>query len=352
MVTPLLRLAPTLALLLLGTRLSFGADEPARGQRFRDALAAKVETLEKTNSAATAGVDGWLFLRAELRFLTLGKFSGAEAAKVSRSGKPDIADPIPAILDFRDQLKQRGIELVLMPVPAKAAIYPEKILPEAATSGEEAAPALQAFYEELRAAGVDVLDLTRVFRENRGHEKGPVFCRTDTHWSGVGCFLAAQAVAEHLRAKLPAHVSGKTYSTEWRKVAINGDLPVLLPPATPKPPQEEIAVRAVSEKGNGASVVQDLNSPLLVLGDSHTLVFHDFLTEKSGLIDQLAAELGFAPDLIGTRGSGATAVRVSLYRDSARNPEYLAKKKVVLWCFTVREFTDADGGWRKLPVAK
>ena len=82
------------------------------------------------------------------------------------------------------------------------------------------------------------------------------------------------------------------------------------------------------------------------------MLFHDFLCEKAGLIDQLALELGFAPDLTGTRGSGATAVRINLYRDSSRNPEYLSKKKVVVWCFTVREFTDADQGWRPLPVAK
>ena len=320
--------------------------------KFRSDLGTLVQDLERSNAAAVAGAEGWLFLRAELKFLLLDKFWGTDAVKVSRAGKADAADPVPAILDFRDQLKQRGIDLVLMPVPANAAIYPEKLLPNEPKAAEDPAPALQRFYAELRAAGVDVLDLTQLFRDERAHEKGPVYCRTDTHWSGVGCVLAAEAIAEKVRAKLPAHAVGKTYGGEWRKTAINGDLAPLLPPNVPKPAQEEIFVRAVSEKGSGAAVAQDQNSPLLVLGDSHTLVFHDFLTEKSGLIDQLALELGFAPDLIGTRGSGATAVRLSLYRDSAKNPEYLAKKKVVLWCFTVREFTDADGGWRKLPVAK
>lgn len=321
-------------------------------QKFRGELVAKVQALEKTSSVATLGTEGWLFLRAELRFLTIDKFWGDDAAKASRSGKPDTADPIPAIIDFRDQLRQHGIDLVLMPVPAKAAIYPEKISTEAGASSDDPAPFLRRFYDELRAAGVDVLDLTQLFHDNRAHEKGAVYCRADTHWSGVGCMLAAQALAEKLRPKVTAHPPGKSFVGDWHKVAINGDLLPLLPPGTPKPAQEEIAVRTISEKGSGAGVQPDLNSPVLVMGDSHTLVFHDFLCERSGLIDQLALELGFAPDLIGTRGSGATAVRLSLYRDSSKNPEYLAKKKVVVWCFTVREFTDADGGWRKLPVAK
>ncbi len=88
------------------------------------------------------------------------------------------------------------------------------------------------------------------------------------------------------------------------------------------------------------------------MGDSHTLVFHDFLAERAGLVDQLANELGFAPDLIGTRGSGATPVRITLYRRSLKEPGYLAKKKVVVWCFAAREFTEAAEGWARVPVAK
>jgi alginate O-acetyltransferase complex protein AlgJ len=119
-----------------------------------------------------------------------------------------------------------------------------------------------------------------------------------------------------------------------------------------KPPPEKFELRRVSEKGTGAAVVPDPDSALLVLGDSHTLVYHDFNGDRAGLVDWLAHELGFAPDLIGTRGSGATPVRISLYRRSLKDPGYLAKKKVVVWCFAAREFTEASEGWAKVPVAK
>jgi len=33
-------------------------------------------------------------------------------------------DPLPAILEFRDQLAERGIELLLVPVPVKASVHP------------------------------------------------------------------------------------------------------------------------------------------------------------------------------------------------------------------------------------
>jgi hypothetical protein len=321
-------------------------------QKLRDELASKVQISERKNAAACAEADGWLFFAAEFRLLSLGRFWGDEAPKVSRSHKPELADPIPAIVDFQKQLKARGIDLLMVPVPPKAAIYPEKILPGFNLRTDDAAPLLHRFYEELRAAGIDVLDLTPLFIQNREDKRGGVFCKTDSHWSGLGCTLAAQAIAENVRGKLTAPTPQKEYVSEWKESQISGDLVSLLPPDSPKPGPEKIAVRSVSDKGTSAAVQPDANSPLLLLGDSHTLVFHDFLAERAGLVDQLAQELGFAPDLIGTRGSGATPVRINLYRHNLKDPGYLAKKKVVVWCFAAREFTEASEGWARAPIAK
>jgi alginate O-acetyltransferase complex protein AlgJ len=163
--------------------------------------------------------------------------------------------------------------------------------------------------------------------------------------------LAAEAIAERVRAKLTV-AARKDFGADWKQAEIKGDLTSLSGTTTAKSEPETIPVRVVAEQGSGASVQPDANSPLLLLGDSHTLVFHDFLAERAGLIDQLAHDLGFAPDLIGTRGSGATAVRVSLYRRSHSDAGFLAKKKVVVWCFAAREFTEADQGWVPQPVAK
>ena len=345
----LILLGPIPAFLLAETPVQVPLSEAQ--QKLRGEFASKVQSAEKKN-AATTEADGWLFFAAELRFLSLGRFWGDEAPKVSRAHKPDLADPIPAIVDFQKQLKTRGIDLLVVPVPPKAAIYPEKILPGFNAGKDDAAPAVHRFYEELRASGIDVLDLTPAFIQNRDDKRGGVFCKTDSHWSGFGCTLAAQAIAEGIRGKLPAPPPRKDYVSEWKESRINGDLVGLLPPESPKPGPEKIAVRSVSEKGTGTAVSPDASSPVLLLGDSHTLVFHDFLAERAGLVDQLAQELGFPPDLIGTRGSGATPVRVTLYRHSLKNPDYLAKKKVVVWCFAAREFTEATDGWAKIPLAK
>jgi alginate O-acetyltransferase complex protein AlgJ len=321
-------------------------------QKFLNELAAKSRSAESKGAAVIPGAEGWFFLSNDIRFLSVGQFWGADAAKVSRAHKPESADPIPAIVDFHDQLKRRGIDLLLMPVPPKAAIYPEKILPDVDLHGETAAPYLARFYDELRKREIDVVDLSPVFLQNRANEHGPVFCKTDTHWSGLGCVLAAQTIKEKIGEKLAAQPR-KNYSAEWKETTIKGDLGDLAGSNTKKPEPEKIAVRTISDKETGGAAINpDPNSPLLIIGDSHTLVFHDFLGEKSGLLDQLAYEIGVAPDLIGTRGSGSTSVRISLYRRARKDPGYLAKKKVIVWCFAAREFTESDQGWDRVPVGQ
>jgi hypothetical protein len=197
------------------------AEETA--QQFRSALATKVQLLEKENTAASAGVDGWLFLTSELRFLSIARFWGEDAVKVSDSPKTEWADPLPAIVDFNDQLKRRGIQLLLVPIPSKAEIYPEKISPGVDISGGDPAPSLQLFYDELRAKGVDVLVLAPRFLEYRAKEQDALFCKSDTHWTGLGCVLAAQAIAE-TRTKLTEPPSKNDYASNWVNVSIQGDL--------------------------------------------------------------------------------------------------------------------------------
>lgn len=351
-------LCTVLLILSVQTALSlaaFGQAAPSpTAEAFRSGFADKLKEAEKKNAAAVAGADGWYFLSAELRLLSIGQFWGDAAAKVCRSPKPEAADPIPAIVDFQQQLKARGIELLLVPVPPKASIYPEKLLPQLGKHTDDTDLYLHRFYDELRAKGVDVLDLTPVFLKNRDSERGPVFCKTDTHWSDVGCVLAAGEIAEKIRSKGIANSPNPVlHSQGWKEISIQGDLGDLLELGVTKPETEKIRVRWVLRPTvKGEAVTPNADSPVLILGDSHTLVFHDFLAEKAGLLDQLALELGYPPDLIGIRGSGATQVRKDLYRRAAKDKDWLAKKKIVVWCFTAREFTEADQGWQKLPVAK
>ncbi len=334
------------------------ADQPASEElvsKFKQTCAERAAAADKADTMTVVGQDGWLFLGKELRHLSVGKFWGPDAVKVSRATKPDQADPLPAILDFQAQLKQAGIELLLVPVPPKAVIFPDKIC-DAVVVGDSPPPRLdvelQAFYKLLGEQGVTVLDLTPDFLAHRADKDVPLYCRQDSHWSGAACVLTAQRIAQAAEKLRFTDEKKREIATDTQKVEIAGDLWQALSGA--KPVAETIQLRFVGSPTATTPLEPDRASPVVLLGDSHNLVFHsggDMLAKGAGLHDQLAALWGFPVDLVAVRGSGATPARINLLRQARANPKYLAGKKAVIWCFAAREFTEA-AGWQKVPVVK
>jgi len=343
------------AILLLCHLASFASAEDDAASAFRRCCAEKAAASGDTLSVA--GADGWLFLANELRHIGVGAFWGEAAATASRA-RPEDADPLPVILDFKAQLDGLGIELILLPVPPKAVIFPDMLSDKVETPVDGRPPPRldtthQDFYQLLRENGINVLDLTEVFLASRNAEEGPPYCLRDSHWSGVGCILAAGLVAEIIRERDWYESLKRTrFNGEIMATPINGDLSGSLV-AGPRPGEETLRLRKVTT-AQGELVTPDPDSPVILLGDSHNLVFHaggDMLASGAGLADQLALELGFAVDLLAVRGSGATPARINLYRRNSSQPGYLDGKKVVVWCFAAREFTEGQG-WRIVPVRR
>jgi alginate O-acetyltransferase complex protein AlgJ len=333
-----------------------GADA---AQAFAAECAAKAAPAEKAGLAVVAGRDGWLFLAAELRHIGVGRFWGDDAPKVSRAARPEDADPLPAILDFHRQLAAAGIELIVVPVPPKALIYPEMLSDRVSADKDTPPPRLDAslreFLQVLRAAGVKVIDLVPEFLANRFHKDGALYCKTDSHLSGNGCVLAARKIGEEVRDRPYLAAAPAAEATqEWRTIEIPGDLRQAT--AGPNAAKERVPLRFVGRRVQGTLVPlqDDRASPIVVLGDSSDLVFHagdDMLATGAGLPDQLALQLGVTVDVAAVRGSGATAARINLMRRAAADRNYLKGKRLVIWCFTARDFTEGDG-WRKVPVVK
>lgn len=332
---------------------------------FRALIRNKASAAVKAYDISVAGKNGWLFFAPELRHIAAGKFWGAEAARVSQSSFAANADPLPAIIDFKQQLDRAGIELLLVPVPPKAIVYPDMLWDKAAAKG--AVPRLdvshQAFYDQLNQSGLRVLDLTSELMASRSDAQGPTYCKQDTHWSGRATVLAARRIASTIaNREWLQNKTKRSYTQQWKRVRIAGDL---WPGPESGIVQETVPLRFVGSpvnvkpgsrtqtaKATLQPIATDRNSPVLLLGDSHTLVFHeggDMHAKGAGLPDQLALELGFPVDLIGVRGSGATPARTTLMRRARTNPNYLKGKKLVIWCFSAREFTESSG-WQKVPV--
>lgn len=283
---------------------------------------------------AFKGRDGWLYSKNELSHLAAGELAGGKIVEHSKATQAAIADPIPAMAAFNGELADMGIKLIVVPVPPKCAVVPFGGLEQG-----DAMAYLRPFYGELRAKGIEVLDLYDDFAAS----PVPVYCKQDAHWNPAGIKLAARRIAE--ASGLPH--GGAEFAGEEGTVTIAGDLMLSLDKDAQ--PNEELSIT----RHSGALV--DENSPVLLLGDSHVLVFStggDMLAENAGLAECLAAELGMPVDRIGVKGSASTVVRMNLFRKAARDAAWLANKKVVVWCFSARELTESTGGWMVVPVAR
>lgn len=336
----------------LVTTVACRGDAGEAPERFRRWCADRAAEAERAGTSVVPGENGWLFFAPELRFIGAGQFWSERAAAVSRA-PAEVADPLPAIVHVHRALDALGVRLLLVPVPPKAIVYADAL---AAGIARRPPPRLDAhvqrFYATLREAGVDVLDLTDTFLDERRTVSESLYCRRDTHWSGAGVVAAGRAIAAWIRASEFHLPPARSFDEEWREVAIVGDLQRLS--GRSDFPPERVRVRAVGERGpDGLSAVEpDAASPVLLVGDSHTLVFHaggDLHATRAGLPDQLARELGLAVDIAGVRGAGSTAAWVDVARRARRDARYLPGKRVVIWCFAAREFTEGDG-WRRVPL--
>jgi alginate O-acetyltransferase complex protein AlgJ len=320
---------------------------------FRTELKTLTEAAAREQRGTITGREGWRYLPAELRSLSVGPFWGEAAAAVSRATKPDQQDPLPAIVDFNNQLAANGIELIVMPVPAKAVIYPEFISAKTAALKPSADPQTRLdpdhlrFFEELRKQGVTVLDLVPAFVPAR-NTGAKLYCQTDTHWAPAGIRIAAQAIAGIVKERPWFRAVGQQpLAVKSEELTLHGDL--LEPTDSKDQPVEKLNLTRVVDKQTQEPPADSPDCPLLLLGDSHVLFLHrggEMQATGAGLADQLAGELGFAVDVIGVMGSGATPARINFYRldETAKKA-----KKMVVWCFTEREFTESTG-WRKFAV--
>jgi len=295
-----------------------------------ESLVQKVTESQAQGISAIPVADGTRFLPADLNFLAL---LASGQANLSDTGAKLAAS------DFARQLREHGIDLLFVPVPPKS-LYQAESLNLSPETRQAALQTWRSLLEELREAGVPSLDLTEIHEAMEPNAQ--FFCQRDTHWSGRGLAAAAHAMGRALQS-VPLDRSEELTKTptEWRKIKIQGDLggepEVLELPFLPLEPE-------LWDNSRG--------SPLVLMGDSHVLVFHeggDLHATDSGLPGQIAISTGVVPDVVGVRGSGANSARVALARRARSSDDYLTGKRAVVWCLAGRDLVQGDT-WKNIPI--
>lgn len=335
------------------------AEERSPAEVFRRECEAEAQA---ASGSTILGRDGWHFYTDELSHIAAGPFwEPKDVARISPQAAEHGRSPLTAIVDLNDQLKDLDIVLIIAPAPLKAFVYPDKLSDRVPLQPGKPPPRLdghqQEFYAVLRKHGVMVVDVVPDLLQHRLDREGQMFCKTDTHWTSIACVRVARKIATELR-RMPwfEGVQKKEYGTAIGSREIAGDFHYLLPKGAKLPP-ETVPVRTVgirTEKGLDP-IAADILSPVVLMTDSYGKVFHtggeDEHGTGAGLPDQLAAELGFPVDLLASSGSAIRSVRIALRRRVGKDPEYLSRKKIVIWCFASRYLSTVANEWSKVRIS-
>lgn len=303
-------------------------------------------TLGYGNEEAYVGRDGHLVYRADFDHLTA---RGGLAARGS-------GDPLAATIAFARELEERGIALLLLPVPAKPSIHPERFV-AAAPGPPLPSPRDRAFAEALAEtnAPLHLFDPAPILAA-RARESS-AYLEHDTHWRPAAMDDVALELALRLRAlgDLPEGDSTR-YLESADVVEGTGDIAKLLglPDRFPFQGKERLELRR-TQTAEGAAWRATRGAPVLLLGDSFSAIYSNpelGFGASAGLAERLALHLGLPVDRIVRNAGGASATRAALAEELARDPGRLDGVRAVVWQFAARELT--SGNWRAAapPVAE
>ena len=293
----------------------------------------------------------WLFYRQDVEFLVHPSPLDVRSAKLD--------NPVQAILKFRDQLKAKGVELLVVIVPGKPSIYPERLTGRASdgSAGSENDAGLQshgkAILDSLTKLGLNTVDLYTPLAAAKKYDErfGPLYLDDDTHWTPRGAELAAAVIAGSVLQLSAAGVvdlgsealryvpvdssadrmgdigemSGLNKFDVFKSQQVTGHVVYQLVDTTKTPFKDDFR-----------------KSKILILGDSFSRIYQTDAPVNAGWIAHFARNISRPVSSIVSDGGASTLVREKL----ARKAGVLKGKKLLIWEFVERDLRFGAEGWK------
>ena len=340
--------------------------------------------------------DKWLFYRQDVEFLVQPSPLDVRSAKLDNSVK--------AIEKFRDQLKAKGVELLVVITPGKPSIYTERLTGrDSRVAGIENAAGLQShgkkILDSLTRTGFNTVDLYTplLAAKSRDSEEGALYLNDDTHWTPRGAELAADVIAKKVREMVDAGTVKFRKTDDVRYIASDsladrmGDVGEMsglnkfgvfkvqkvtghvvmqqnIKERTEKLPMDTACVAAAKnacKKSDSCFTAQSAlcerdtvlydttvtpfkddfrKSEILILGDSFSRIYQTDSPVNAGWIAHFAKNMNARVASIVSDGGASTLVREKL----ARKASVLKGKKLLIWEFVERDLRFGAEGWKNV----
>ena len=334
--------------------------------------------------------DKWLFYRQDVEFLVQPSPLDVRSAKLD--------NPVKAIERFRDQLKAKGVELLVVITPGKPSIYTERL-----TGRDENVAGLQShgkkILDSLTRAGFNTVDLYTplLAAKSRDSVEGALYLNDDTHWTPRGAELAADVIAKKVREMVDAGIVKFRGTDDVRYIVSDsiadrmGDVGEMsglnkfnvfkvqqvtghvvsqqnIKERTEKLPVDSTCVEAAKsacQKNDSCFTAQSAlcerdtvlydtsitpfkddfrKSEILILGDSFSRIYQTDSPVNAGWIAHFAKNMNRSVASIVSDGGASTLVREKL----ARKSSVLKGKKLLIWEFVERDLRFGAEGWKAI----
>ena len=313
-----------------------------------------------------SGEGRWLYYRQDVEFLVQPSPLDVRSAKLD--------NPVQAILRFRDQLKAKGVELLVVVVPGKPSIYPERLTGSTSGAGAPIRSHGKMILDSLSKLGLHTVDLyTPLLAAKVGDaDLGPLYLNDDTHWTPRGAELAAAVIALNVRLLADAGVvdigedevefvasdsladrmgdigemSGLNKFNVFKVQRVTGHVVSQQDISEHKePPADSLSDSTVVRDTTRTPFKDDFRkSKILILGDSFSRIYQTDAPVNAGWIAHFAKNIGRPVSSIVSDGGASTLVREKL----ARKAGVLKGKKLLIWEFVERDLRFGAEGWKEV----
>ncbi len=287
------------------------------------------------------GDNGWLFFRKSFEYMFGKDYSTQTPEK----------NPVPNLVDFKNYLKDKNVNLLFVVVPNKEEVYYDKISSSIpAPIVKYVNPYSRKILADLQASGIEVIDLLPYFLEARtddttGNEF--LYQLQDTHWTNRGLQIAAKLIADRIKNYSWYNSLEKVmYQLKDTTFERQGDIVERIPEqsktkyqAVQLKAQQVITSDGTLYKGNNA------NAPVMLIGDSFTGVFESVDCKGAGVGAHIAQKSSIPVDII-TSWGGGPLVRSKAMRAREKT---LPNKHLVIYMMVARDLYNYSQNWEKFP---
>jgi len=288
----------------------------------------------------------WLYYRQDVEFLVQPSPLDVRAAKLD--------NPIKAIEKFRDQLKAKGVELLVVVVPGKPSIYPERLTGQngikPVVAGGDYLGHGKMILDSLTALGFNTVDLYTPLwaAKANDNELGALYLNDDTHWTPRGAEIAAHEISAKVQQMVDADLidvgsESMDYVASDSVADRMGDIGEMSGLNKYEVFKVQPVVGHVVKDSSGTPFKDDFRkAKILILGDSFSRIYQTDSPVNAGWIAHFAKNMKRPVASIVSDGGASTLVREKL----ARRAGVLKGKKLLIWEFVERDLRFGAEGWK------